>query len=334
LRAIICRTWGGPAQLQLEEIPAPVPGEDDVTIDVHACSVNFADLLMIGGTYQTRPPLPFVPGLEAAGTIASAPPNAGFQVGDRVVAFLWYGGYAEQAVAAVRETFLLPTGVSFEVAAGLTSAYTSTALALRRVAHLRPSQTLLVLGAGGGVGLAAVQIGKALGATVIALASTEDKLALTRESGADASICHRDADWKQQVCDAAGLSGVDVCLDPVGGSLFDQALSTLGWGGRYVLVGFAAGQAPQIPAHRILVKHRAILGSSLRYFRFHEPSALGETLEQLFEWYQQRKIAPRIMACLPLSRTAEGLSALAERRATGKIVICVQKDKGPPAFGP
>jgi NADPH2:quinone reductase len=318
LRAIVCRTWGGPAQLTLEEVPEPVPGEGEVKIDVHACSVNFADLLMIGGTYQTRPPLPFVPGLEAAGTIASAPAGSGFQAGDRVVAFLWHGGYAEQAVAAARETFLLPAGVSFEVAAGLTSAYASTALALQRVGRLMPSHTLLVLGASGGVGLAAVQIGKALGATVIAVASTPDKLAIAREAGADHVVSHRDEDWKEQVLAAAGPSCVDVCIDPVGGPLFDPALSTLGWGGRYVLVGFAAGQAPQIPANRLL-------GSSLRYFRFREPSALRETMEQLFDWYAQGRIAPRITGRLPLSMTSEGMRALAERRATGKIVVCVRE---------
>jgi NADPH2:quinone reductase len=334
LRAIVCRTWGGPAQLTFEEVPEPVPGEGEVKIDVHACSVNFADLLMIGGTYQTKPSLPFVPGLEAAGTISSAPAGSGFHVGDRVVAFLWHGGYAEQAVAATQETFLLPAGVSFEIAAGLTSAYASTALALHRVAHLMPSQTLLVLGAGGGVGLAAVQIGKAMGATVIAVASTADKLAIAREAGADHVISHRDEDWKEQVFAAAGPSCVDVCIDPVGGPLFDQALSTLGWGGRYVLVGFAAGQVPQIPAHRLLVKHRAVLGSSLRYFRFHEPSALRETMEQLFDWYVQRKIAPRITSRLPLSMTSEGLRALAERRATGKIVVCVRDGERQPPSGP
>lgn len=305
-------------------MPEPVPEEGEVKIDVHACSVNFADLLMIGGTYQTRPPLPFVPGLEAAGTIASAPEGSGFLTGDRVVAILWHGGYAEQAVAASRETFLLPASVSFEVAAALTSAYVSTALALQRVARLMPSQTLLVLGASGGVGLAAVQLGKALGATVIAVAGTADKLATVREAGADHVISHRGEDWKEQVQAAAGPSGVDVCFDPVGGPLFDSALSTLGWGGRYVLVGFAAGQVPQIPAHRLLVKHRAVLGSSLRYFRYREPAALRETMEQLFTWYAQGKVAPRITGRLPLSRTSEGLRALEERRAIGKLVVHVR----------
>ncbi|WP_375745433.1 NADPH:quinone oxidoreductase family protein [Corallococcus interemptor] len=334
MRAIVCGTWGGPEQLTLAEVPEPVSKPDEVKIDVHACSVNFADLLMIGGTYQTRPALPFVPGLEAAGTIASAPEGSGFQPGDRVVAILWHGGYAEQAVASVRETFLLPAGVSFDVAAALTSAYVSTALALIRVAHLKPSEVLLVLGASGGVGLAAVQLGKALGATVIAVASTPDKLAIAREAGADHVISHAASDWKEQVLAVAGASGVSVCFDPVGGPLFDPALSTLGWGGRYVLVGFAAGQVPNIPANRLLVKHRAVLGSSLRYFRYHDPAALRETLEQLFVWYAQGRILPRITARLPLERTADGLRTLAERRAIGKVVVHVREDQDAPRDTP
>ena len=303
MRAIVCGTWGGPEQLTLAEVPEPVPKPDEVKIDVHACSANF------------------VPGLEAAGTIASAPEGSGLQAGDRVVAILWHGGYAEQAVASVKETFLLPAGVSFDVAAALTSAYASTALALIRVAHLKPSEVLLVLGASGGVGLAAVQLGKALGATVIAVASTPDKLAIAREAGADHVIRHTDEAWKEQVLAAAGSSGVSVCFDPVGGPLFDPALSTLGWGGRYVLVGFAAGQVPNIPANRLLVKHRAVLGSSLRYFRYHDPAALRETMEQLFVWYTQGRILPRITVRLPLNQTADGLRTLAERRAIGKVVI-------------
>ncbi|WP_244219425.1 NADPH:quinone oxidoreductase family protein [Corallococcus interemptor] len=320
---MVCGKWGGPEQLTLTNVPEPVPKPGEVRIDVHACSVNFADLLMIAGTYQTRPELPFVPGLEAAGSIVSAPEGSGFKPGDRVVAILWHGGYAEQAVASVQETFLLPPGVSFDVAAALTSAYVSTALALVRVANLKASEVLLVLGASGGVGLAAVQLGKALGAKVIAVASTPEKLAIAREAGADHVLGH--GDWKEQVLAATGSGGVNVCFDPVGGPLFDPALSTLGWGGRYVLVGFAAGQVPSIPAHRLLVKHRAVLGSSLRYFRHHDPAALRETMDQLFAWYAQGRISPYITLRLPLERTADGLLALAERRAIGKVVVHVRE---------
>jgi NADPH2:quinone reductase len=329
MRAIVCASWGGPEQLSLQDVAEPVPGAGDVAIDVHACSANFADLLMIGGTYQTRPALPFVPGLEAAGRIASAPAGSGLGAGDRVVAFLWYGGYAERAVAAAAETFLLPQGMSFEAAAALTSAFTSADLALRRSGQLAPSETLLVMGAGGGVGLAAVQIGKAIGARVIALVSSPDRVELARQAGADHVFCHQHHDdWKEQVLGVAGHGGVNVCIDPVGGPLFDRALSTLGWGGRYVLVGFAAGQVQQIPANRLLVKHRAALGCSLRYFRRFAPSALRQSVEQLFAWYQQRKVVPLISARLPLSQTPQGLRALADRRAVGKVVIAVRDPDG------
>ena len=325
MRAIVCAAWGEPEELSLQDVAEPVPGAGDVTIDVHACSANFADLLMIGGTYQTRPALPFIPGLEAAGQIASAPAGSGFQAGDRVVAFLWYGGFAEHAVAAAAETFLLPQDMSFEIAAALTSAYTSADLALRRSGQLTASETLLIMGAGGGVGLAAVQIGKAIGARVIALVSSPDRVELARQAGADHAFCHQHNDeWKAQVLGAAGPGGVNVCIDPVGGPLFDSALSTLGWGGRYVLVGFAAGQVQQIPANRLLVKHRAALGCSLRYFRRFAPAMLRQSVEQLFEWYQQRKIVPLISARLPLSQTPKGLRALADRRVVGKVVIAVR----------
>lgn len=332
MRAIVCEAWGEPEALTLRELPAPTPGAGEVAIDVHACSANFADLLMVRGTYQTRPPLPFVPGLEAAGAIAEAPPGSGFAIGDRVVAFLWYGGYAERACAAAAETFRLPPAMSFAAAAALTSAFVSADLALRRRGQLVAGETLLVLGAGGGVGLAAVQLGKAIGARVIALVGSPEREALVRQAGADRVICHQRADWKAQVLEAAGRSGrgegddagVHVCLDPVGGALFDGALSTLGWGGRYVLVGFAAGQAPQIPAQRLLVKHRAALGCSLRYFRRHDPAALRDSVAQLFEWHRLGKVAPIISATLPLAHTAQALRALADRRATGKIVISVR----------
>jgi len=324
MRAIVCATWGAPDGLALMDVPEPQPRADEVLIDVHACSANFADLLMIAGQYQTRPPFPFTPGLEAAGTIVSAPDGSGFAKGDRVVAFLWHGGYAERAIAAVADTFRLPEGLSFETAATLTSAYASTDLALRAVGRLAASQVLLVLGAGGGVGLAAVEIGKAIGARVIAVASTAEKLAVAREKGADCVVHYREENWKEQVLSLAGERGVDVCFDPVGGPRFDAALSTLGWGGRYVLIGFASGQIPQIPANRLLVKHRVVLGSSLRYFRMYDRGALRETMAQLFDWYKQGKIVPHISRRLPLEKTAEGLQVLAERRAVGKIVVCVR----------
>jgi NADPH:quinone reductase len=324
MRAMVCRAWGAPEHLALADVPEPRPGASEVLIDVHACSVNFADILMVAGKYQTRPPLPFTPGLEAAGTVVEAPAGSGLQRGARVVAFLWHGGYAERAVASLEDTFRLPEGMSFEVGATLTSAYASTDLALRAVGRLTASEVLLVLGAGGGVGLAAVELGKAIGARVIAAASTAEKLGVARAKGADATLESNSEGWKDAVLALTDGRGVDVCLDPVGGPLFDAALSTLGWGGRYVIVGFASGQVQRIPADRLLVKHRVVLGSTLRYFRFEDRRALGESMAQLFHWYQQGKIAPFISRRLPLEETAAGLRLLADRRAIGKVVVHVR----------
>lgn len=328
---MICDRWGDPGQLSLREVADPVVRHGEVVIDVHACSLNFADLLMIEGKYQTRPTLPFVPGLEAAGTIAAAAPGSGFEVGDRVVAFLWHGGFAEKAVASARETFHLPASINFGAAAALSSAFASTDLALRRVAALAPNQTLLVLGAGGGVGLAAVQIGKAIGASVIAVASTDEKLAAARESGADLLLNHQRTSWKDEVLAFTGQRGADVCVDPVGGALADDALSALGWGGRYVVLGSASGQVAQIPANRLLVKHRSALGCSLRYFRRHHEEALRESMRQLFAWHAEGKINPRITRWLSLSETPNGLFLLRERQVVGRAVVQVRDDVRAPA---
>jgi NADPH:quinone reductase len=325
MRAIVCSEWGKPDSLSLRYIAEPLPNEGEVLIDVSACTVNFADVLMVGGTYQTRPALPFTPGLEAAGRIAYAPHGSGFRKGDRVVAFLWYGGYADQAAAAASETFAIPPAMSFETAAALTSAYASAALAVIHVGRLAPSETLLVRGAGGGAGSAAIEIGKAVGARVIAVASTPEKLAHARDRGADLAVSYRDSDWKDQVIAYTGERGVDVCLDPVGGKLFDPTLSTLGWGGRYVLFGFASGEVPEIKANRLLVKHRAALGSSLRYFRLHQPERLRDTMAQLFAWWEGGQVRPRITQRLPLDRTIDGLRSIADGRAIGKIAVCMDE---------
>lgn len=327
MRAVVCTAWGAPEQLAVAERAGPEPGDGEVAIDVHACSANFADLLMINGTYQTRPALPFVPGLEAAGRIARAPAGSPFAVGDRVVALLWHGGYAERAVAAAAETFALPAGLSFATAAALASAYTSADLALRQTARLVAGETVLVIGAGG-VALAAIQIARAIGARVIALVSGPERAALARDAGADHAISHA-TPWRAAVDAAAGPDGVQVCLDPVGGPLFDPALSTLGWGGRYVIVGFAAGAVQAIPANRLLVKHRAALGCSLRYFRRFDPAALRASVAQLFAWHARGLVAPRIAARLPLADTARGLRALADRRAAGKIIIAIRDEEAP-----
>lgn len=325
MRAVVCGKWGTPDDLCVSDVPEPLPRENEVVIEVAVCTANFADVLMIGGNYQTRPTLPFTPGLEAAGTIVHAPPQSSFRKGDRVAAFLWHGGFAEKACAAELETFAIPPTMPFEDAAALTSTYASAALAIVHGGRLEPSATLLVLGAGGGAGSAAVQIGKAIGARVIAVASNPEKQSLARDCGADLVIGSFEADWQARIMSDTGGCGVNVCFDPVGGRPFSDSLSALAWGGRYIIFGFASGEVPAIKLNRLLVKNRAIVGSSLRHYRLHDPARLQEMVAQLFAWWEQGHLRPCITQRYPLDGTAAALRSIAERRAIGKIAILVNE---------
>jgi NADPH2:quinone reductase len=236
------------------------------------------------------------------------------------MAILPYGGLAEMALAPEAEAFAIPEGMSFAEAGAFPVAYISSHVAIRWQGRLEAGETLLVLGAAGGVGLAAVEIGKAMGARVIAAASTAEKLAVARERGADALVNYAEENLTERVMALTGDRGADVCFDPVGGDLFDAALSALGWGGRMLLVGFVGG-VQQIPANRLLVKHRAALGSSLRYFRWHAPDKLRRSVDELLAWYAEGKLRPCITCCLPLERSAEAIRLLTDRKAHGKVVV-------------
>jgi NADPH2:quinone reductase len=307
--------------LEIGDVEPPAPGSGEVLIDVKATAVNYADALMVAGRYQTKPPLPFSPGLETAGIVAAVGDGVTrFVPGDRVMAILAYGGLAERAVAPEAETFAMPEGMSLEEAGAFPIAYISSDVALRWQGRLEAGETLLVLGAAGGVGLTAVEIGKAMGARVIAGASTAEKLAVARERGADELVNYATEKLTERVMALTDGRGVDVCFDPVGGELFDAALSSLGWGGRILLVGFVGG-VPQIPANRLLVKHRAALGSSLRYFRWHAPDKLRHSVDVLFAWYREGKLRPLVSHRLPLSKSVEAIKLLTERKAHGKVVV-------------
>jgi NADPH2:quinone reductase len=321
MRAVVCRAWGPVESLEVAEVPPPKVADDEVLIDVRATGVNYADSIMVAGKYQTKPPLPFSPGLETAGVVAACGAAVTrFAPGDRVMAIVAYGGMAEQAVAPEAETFAIPDGMSFEEAGAFPIAYISSDVAIRWQGRLEPGETMLVLGAAGGVGLTAVEIGKAMGARVIAAASTAEKLAVARERGADEVINYATEKLTERVMALTGDKGVDVCFDPVGGDLFDAALSSLGWGGRILLVGFVGG-VPRIPANRLLVKHRSALGSSLRYFRWNAPDKLRRSVEALIGWYGEGKLRPLVSHRLPLARSAEAIKLLTDRRAHGKIVV-------------
>jgi NADPH:quinone reductase len=321
MRAVICRAWGAVENLAIEDVPSPVPAADEVLIDVRATSVNYADSIMVAGKYQTRPPFPFSPGLETAGVVALCGSSVTrFKPGDRVMATLAWGGLAEQAVAKESETFAIPHGMSFEEAGAFPIAYISSDLAIRWQGRLEAGETLLVLGAAGGVGLTAVEIGKALGARVIAGASTVEKLAVAREHGADDTVNYATEKLTERVMALTGDRGADVCFDPVGGELADAALSALGWGGRMLLVGFVGG-VQQIPANRLLVKNRSALGCSLRYYRWHAPDKLRRSVEALLTWYGEGRLRPCISHRLPLERTVEAITLLTGRTAHGKVVV-------------
>jgi len=321
MRALICRQWGAIDGLEIGDLPIPEPAADELLIRVEATAVNYADSIMVAGRYQTKPPLPFSPGLETAGIVERCGCDArGFKPGDRVMAILAYGGLAEYAVAPAAETFAIPPGMDFAEAGAFPVAYISSHVAIRWQGRLEAGETILVLGAAGGVGLTAVEIGKAMGARVIAAASSPERLAVAVAHGADATIDYSREPLTERVMALTGDNGVDVCFDPVGGDLFDAALSSLAWGGRILLVGFVGG-IPQIPANRLLVKHRAALGSSLRYFRWHAPEKLRQSAEELLLWWGEGRLRPLVTHRLPLERAVEAMRLLTERRAHGKVVV-------------
>ena len=323
MRAIICREWGEPSVLKLEDVAPPTAGPGQVLLNVKAASVNFADIVMVQGNYQTKPSFPFAPGLEGAGTVAAIGDGVtGFAVGDRVLAKLAYGGFADQAVARAQDCYSVPAGMPWDVAGSFYVAYVSSHVALRWQGEVQAGQTLLVLGASGGTGLTAVEIGKAMGATVIAGASSADKLEVAKAHGADHGINYGDEDLKARIADLTKGEGVDVVFDPVGGDLFDPALSSLGWGGRYLIFGFVGG-IPKIPANRLLDKHRSAMGCSLRYFTDKAPEKLAISMAELFAMYAAGKIKPLVSATYPLEQAVEAMELLRQRKATGRVVVTV-----------
>jgi NADPH2:quinone reductase len=321
MRALVCRAWGPIDNLRLETVEPPAPGPGQVLIDVHATGVNYADSIMVAGRYQTRPEFPFGPGLETAGIVRACGEGVTtHRPGDRVMAILAHGGFAEQALADAVETFPIPAGMPFEVAGAFPIAYVSSHVAIRWQGRLEAGETFLVLGAAGGSGLAAVEIGKALGARVIAGASTAERLAVARDHGADETIDYAAERLTDRVMALTDGRGADVCFDPVGGELFDAALSSLGWGGRIIVFGFVGG-VPQIPANRLLVKNRSAVGSALRYFRWHAPDKLRQSVTELVAWYAAGKLRPTVTDRLPLERGVEAIRLLTERKALGKVVV-------------
>jgi NADPH:quinone reductase len=323
MRAIQCQAWGEIDNLALVDISPPeAPGAGEVLIDVAAAGVNFADLLMTAGKYQERPLPPFTPGFEIAGTVRAIGSGvSGLKAGNRVLAVLDRGGFAEQAIARAADTFILPDAMDFATAAGFAIAYGTSHGALTWRAALKPNELLLVLGAAGGVGLTAVEIGKALGARVIACAGGAEKLAIAKAHGADYAIDYREENLRGRLREIADGGGVDVVYDPVGGDSFDVAMRSTNWNGRLIVVGFAGGKVQQIPANILLVKNLSVHGFYWGSYRIRQPELLSPAFAQMFVWWEAGKLKPRISGRYDLAEAKTALRLVAERKATGKIVL-------------
>jgi NADPH2:quinone reductase len=322
MRAVLCKSWGGPESLVIEDVPPPRAGPGEVVVDVKAAGVNFPDVLMIQGKYQIKPALPFTPGIELAGVVKEAGDGvAQVGAGDPVVASVQFGAFAEECVAPADRIVPLPRGVSFDAAAAFTLTYGTSWHALQDRAQLRRGETLLVLGAAGGVGLAAVELGAAIGARVIAAASSDAKLAVCRARGAAETINYSTQDLRERLKALVGEKGVDVVYDPVGGALSEPALRSVGWRGRFLVIGFAGGEIPRLPANVPLLKGSAIVGVYWGEWLKREPEAARREMGELFSWLADGRVKPHVSARYPLARTGEALAALARRAVTGKVVI-------------
>ncbi len=322
MKAVRCAQWGLPDSLVVEDLAALTAGPGEVVIEVKAAGVNFPDVLIIQGKYQVKPALPFTPGSELAGVVSQVGEGvAHVKVGDQVIAFVAQGAFAQQAVAPAAAVMPMPPGMDFDTAAAITLTYGTSHHAVADRAALKAGETMLVLGAAGGVGLAAIEIGKALGATVIAAASTDEKLAVCREHGADATINYSKEDLREAIKAATGGKGPDVIYDPVGGEYAEPAFRSIAWRGRYLVVGFANGEIPKLPLNLTLLKGASLVGVFWGEFAKREPKANLTGMRQLLGWLQEGKIRPHISARYALNDTAQALNDMAARKVTGKVII-------------
>jgi NADPH:quinone reductase len=322
MKAMLCKQFGPPESLVLEEVAALKADQDKVVIDVKACGVNFPDTLIIQNKYQFKPELPFSPGGEVAGVVKQIGEGVtNVKVGDRVIAFTGWGGFAEEVVTDAVRLIPIPDGMDFPTASAFVMTYGTSHHALKDRAQIQPGETLLVLGAAGGVGLAAVELGKIMGAKVIAAASTDDKLAVCKQHGADELINYATQDLRERIKEITGGKGVDVIYDAVGGAYTEPALRSMAWKGRLLVVGFAAGDIPKIPLNLTLLKGCSIVGVFWGDFTKREPKNNAASLRELGMWYMQGKLKPHISATYPLARAADALNDMMNRKVMGKVVL-------------
>jgi NADPH2:quinone reductase len=322
MKAVICKAWGPPDSLVVGDLPDPVAGPGQVVLDVKAAGVNFPDVLIIQGKYQVKPELPFIPGSELAGVVSAVGPGVErIAPGDRMIAFTAQGAFAEKIALPAQALMPMPPGMGFDTAAAITLTYGTSHHAVVDRAALKEGETMLVLGAGGGVGLAAIEIGKALGARVIAAASSVEKLAVCRAHGADATINYSRDELREAIKAATGGKGPDVIYDPVGGIYTEPAFRAIGWRGRYLVVGFANGEIPRLPLNLMLLKGASLVGVFWGEYAKREPKANLAAMRQLLGWMAEGKIRPLVSARYALADTARALNDMAARKVTGKVVI-------------
>lgn len=322
MKAIVCEKFGPPASLAYKEIPTPTPKEKEVVVQVKACSLNFPDTLIIQGKYQFKPSLPFTPGSDIAGEVSAVGKEVkNLKVGDEVIGFVPHGGFAEYVVAPAKNIFPKPPQMDAPTAASFLMAYGTSYHALKDRAKLKEGETLVVLGASGGVGLAAVELGKQMGAHVIACASTDEKLALCLEHGADETINYTSENLKEQIKTLTQGKGADVIYDPVGDAYAEPALRTLAWEGRYLVVGFAGGEIPKIPLNLPLLKGCQIVGVFWGSFAIQFPHKNLQNTMELMQWYSEGKLNPHIHKIFPLHETHKAMEEMEARKVRGKIVV-------------
>jgi len=326
MKAILCKSYGPPENLVLEEVQDLNPKEGEALVEVHAAALNFPDTLQIAGEYQYQPPLPFSPGSEASGIIIELGPNIkGFEIGDRVMAIPGVGAMAEQVCVPASGLRKIPDSMNFKTASGFPMVYSTSYYALKQRANLKPGETLLVLGSSGGVGVTAVELGKLMGAQVIAGASSEEKLQFAKKAGADFLVNYSDGDLKTKIKDLTKGKGADVIYDPVGGDLFDQATRCINWNGRLLVVGFTSGRIPEYKANLALLKGASMVGVFLGRFATEEPEAYEANMVELFEFFKQGKIKPAVYRSFKMDDFVSAFNVFKERKVMGKVTLEFKK---------
>ncbi len=319
MKALLCTRYGTPDDLELADIADPVPGRGEAVVRVKAVALNFFDNLIIAGKYQHKPAFPFSPGAEFAGVVESV--GAGVTVGNKVIGNIGWGAAREKVVVAVDQLIAMPAGLDFDHAAGLIVTYGTTMYALKDRGKLRPGETLAVLGAAGGTGLAAIEIGKLMGARVIACASSDEKLAFARRHGADDGVNYAASELKEALRQLTGGKGVDVVYDPIGGAQAEAALRGMDWGGRYLVIGFAAGDMPKLPLNLVLLRSYDVLGVYWGAWILRDPQGHRANMSQILDWCAQGKLSSHVHAVYPLAEASTALKAIAARQVMGKAIL-------------